>query len=41
MRELLNPAYGMFKEYPESRMLWFNETVRFFSLKHGLFFACV
>ncbi|VDM36205.1 unnamed protein product [Hydatigera taeniaeformis] len=25
MRELLNPAYGMFKEYPESRMLWFNE----------------
>ncbi|KAL5963585.1 putative E3 ubiquitin-protein ligase HERC4 [Taenia solium] len=26
MRELLNPAYGMFKEYPESRMLWFNES---------------
>uniref|UniRef100_A0A5K3EZU1 HECT domain-containing protein n=1 Tax=Mesocestoides corti TaxID=53468 RepID=A0A5K3EZU1_MESCO len=25
MREILNPAYGMFKEYPESRMLWFNE----------------
>ncbi|EUB62914.1 putative E3 ubiquitin-protein ligase HERC4 [Echinococcus granulosus] len=25
MRELLNPVYGMFKEYPESRMLWFNE----------------
>ncbi|KAM7542104.1 hypothetical protein Aperf_G00000007794 [Anoplocephala perfoliata] len=25
MRELLNPAYGMFKVYKDSRMLWFNE----------------
>ncbi|VDN96413.1 unnamed protein product [Rodentolepis nana] len=26
MREILNPAYGMFKVYKDSRMLWFNET---------------
>ncbi|VUZ55010.1 unnamed protein product [Hymenolepis diminuta] len=25
MREILNPAYGMFKVYKDSRMLWFNE----------------
>ncbi len=27
MREILNPMFGMFKEYPESRMLWFSEMV--------------
>nr|CAH8870654.1 unnamed protein product [Trichobilharzia regenti] len=26
MRDLLNPVYGMFRCYPESRMLWFNES---------------
>ncbi|CAH8467511.1 unnamed protein product [Dicrocoelium dendriticum] len=26
MRDLLSPIYGMFRFYPESRMLWFNET---------------
>ncbi|KAA3678134.1 E3 ubiquitin-protein ligase HERC4 [Paragonimus westermani] len=25
MRDLLSPIYGMFRCYPESRMLWFNE----------------
>lgn len=25
MREILNPIFGMFKFYPESRMLWFSE----------------
>lgn len=23
--ELLNPKYGMFKEYSESRLIWFND----------------
>ncbi|VDL89166.1 unnamed protein product [Schistocephalus solidus] len=27
MREILNPIFGMFKFYPESRMLWFSEAV--------------
>ncbi|CAH8615416.1 unnamed protein product [Heterobilharzia americana] len=26
MRDLLNPVYGMFRCYPESRMLWFSES---------------
>ncbi|KAH8862843.1 putative E3 ubiquitin-protein ligase HERC4 [Schistosoma japonicum] len=26
MRDLLNPVYGMFRCYPESHMLWFNES---------------
>jgi hypothetical protein len=26
MRELLDPNFGMFKYYPESRLLWFNST---------------
>jgi hypothetical protein len=24
MKELLDPAYGMFKYFPASRLLWFN-----------------
>ena len=23
--DLLNPQYGMFKEYSESRLIWFND----------------
>ena len=26
-KQLLDPDYGMFKYYPESRMLWFNRLV--------------
>lgn len=28
MRELLDPKYGMFRYYEESRLIWFSDKVR-------------
>lgn len=39
MREILNPMFGMFKIYPESRILWFHETVS--ASKFGIFFFLI
>lgn len=44
MRDLLNPVYGMFRCYSESRMLWFSESVswsffRCFKNDHSIIFS--
>ena len=41
IREILNPVFGMFRVYPESRLLWFNESVsrRTLNYPHCVFVA--
>ena len=30
LREIMDPMYGMFQYFPDSRLMWFSEEVGFF-----------
>lgn len=41
MRELLDPKYGMFRYYEDSRLIWFSDKVRSNCLNYFCVYSCV